>query len=182
MPHMRPAKKDFKTEKQYIERTKHFYTQWTEQTPEWYKYSEVQMPTKPKGKQLAKKPPVVTKAPLVAKAMVVKAHQVATPVPQVATPVVAKQAASKALEVIAPAAKRPCPSDNLQNTTPEGKLLAALKVPMSADSVVKAFSLPGQNGANSLLYKLKSAGKIKLVSGWGFSPGSTGKPMWQVVV
>jgi hypothetical protein len=93
-----------------------------------------------------------------------------------------KQTASNALEVIAPAVKRPCPSDNLQNTTPEGKLLAELKVPMSADSVVKALSLSGKKDANSLLYKLKSAGKIKLVSGWGFSPGATGKPMWQVVV
>ena len=128
-PYMHPAKNDYKTEKQYIERSKHFFTQWHPQTPAAFLG---EMPTKPKCKKVAKKPPVVAKAPHVAKAMIVTAPQVATLVataPPVATPVVAKQAASKALEVIAPAAKRPCPSDNLQDTTPEGKLLTALKVP-----------------------------------------------------
>jgi len=138
-PYMHPAKNDYKTEKQYIERSKHFFTQWHPQTPAAFLG---EMPTKPKCKKVAKKPPVVAKAPHVAKAMIVTAPQVATLVatapqvatlvataPQVATLVVAKQAASKALEVIAPAAKRPCPSDNLQDTTPEGKLLTALKVP-----------------------------------------------------
>ena len=191
-PCMRPAKNDYKTEKQYTERAVVWNTQWHDQYPASFKYSEEKMPTKPKGKQVAKKPkgkqvakkpkgkqvakkpPVVTKAPVVAKAMVVTA-------PQVVTLVATKQAASNALEVIAPAAKRPCPSDNLQDTTPEGKLLTALKVPMSAESVAKTFSLPGKKQANQLLYPLNIAGKIKLVSGWGVSPGAVGTPMWQVV-
>jgi hypothetical protein len=173
-PCMRPAKKDFKTEKQYIERTHHEHTMWIAQTPEWYKDSEVQMPTKPKGKQVTKKPPVVAKVPVVAKAVVVTA-------PQVLTLVVTKQPASNALEVIAPVAKRPCLSDKLEDTTPDGKLLTALKFPMSAESVAEKLSLIGKKEANQRLYRLHLAGKIKLVSGWKSSPGAKGMPMWQVV-
>jgi hypothetical protein len=92
-----------------------------------------------------------------------------------------KQAKSNALEVIAPPAKRPCPSDNLQDTTLDSKLLTALKLPMSAESVAKKLSLAGKKQANQRLYPLHTAGKIKLVSGWKSSPGADGVPMWQVV-
>ena len=66
---------------------------------------------------------------------------------------------------------------------PINKLLVFLKIRRDAASAAKELGFRGKDAkqkATEVLSNLRDAGKIRLVSGAGFSIESTGKPMWEV--
>ena len=162
VPAMRPCNSDFKIEDEYIVRNQHWRAQWHVQ-----KYTEFTEFEMPKQAPEALAPPAQPELALVVAAVV--ENQIA---------------------IVASAPKRLCPNGNLQDALANKlgpsamKIHALLHVAMNAESIAKALGLEGleiKRTVNKMLYQLRAAGMICLVSGWGFSAESTGKPMWRRV-
>ena len=74
-------------------------------------------------------------------------------------------------------------TENVYLRLPINKLLVFLQIRRDASSAAQALGFRGKDSkkkATEILCKLQDAGKIRLVSGVGFSAESTGKPMWEV--
>ena len=155
---MRPCNSEFELEDEYISRNNQWSSQWHIQ--KYTDFTEFEMP---KQAPLALAPPERLELALV----------VATVFDN--------------MQIVESAPKRSC-NDSLQVAvvsnigSSNSNILEFLLIPRNVDGVATELGFVGNDAkkkANKILYQLRAAGKIMLVSGWGLSPSSTGKPMWQ---
>jgi hypothetical protein len=162
-PGMRPAKKDFRKEQEYIQRSKVPWGEFFHEYIKQYDISDYNLGAAgPKRK--AQAPAAANAAPVAKRAKAVEAK------PAEAKPAEAKPAKPAEASVAKPA--KPAEAAAASN------LLALLSVPTDVLALAKALSATKKD-VNSQLYKLQSAGKVSVVSGWGCGEGK-GKPMWKV--
>ncbi|KAJ1466601.1 hypothetical protein T484DRAFT_1756503 [Baffinella frigidus] len=147
-PRMRPAKKDFTTETTYINSAKSWWGQWGHDYSSNYDLNEYDLFRPDKKARPAKR----------AKGM------------PVAGPVSAGPDKSSA---------NPSPVRSLADTgsVATSNILAVLTAPMDVCQMAAALSMD-KSDVNRTLYRLKAAGKVSVVSGFGFND-QKGKPVWK---